>query len=274
MIGNNQIIADQQTGIIVSGTRFEYSTSIYPPATSPNKSGMLSYLWDINASSFLIREYLAGGVPQTIYFDTTYILQSYVYGDGSNSRLRFCIDEYQGSAWGDHEVSKWVVVDWHGWKLVEWQLNDPNSVGEWISDGLLTGLYFRIDSYQLTKTTESSVSGVLYFDELRAVKKIVGTTGIEDSEKLIPKDFVLYQNYPNPFNPVTVISYQLPVSGNVTLKVYDILGKEVATLVDEYKAAGRYETEFSATGESASAVYFYQLKAGDFIQTKKMVLLK
>lgn len=219
-------------------------------------------------------EDLAGGVPQSIYFDTTYVLQSYVYGDGSNSRLRFCIDEYLVSGWADHEVSKLVVVDWHGWKLVEWQLNDPNSVGEWISDGLLTGLYFRIDSYQLTKTTESSVSGAIYFDELRAVKKIVGTTGIKDSEKLIPNDFVLYQNYPNPFNLVTVISYQLPVSSNVTLKVYDILGKEVATLVDEYKAAGRYEAEFSTTGESASAVYFYQLKAEDFIQTKKMILLK
>ncbi|MCJ7552312.1 MAG: T9SS type A sorting domain-containing protein, partial [Ignavibacteriaceae bacterium] len=163
------------------------------------------------------------------------------------------------------------------WKLVEWQLNDPNSVGEWISDGLLTGLYFRIDSYQLTKTTESSVSGVLYFDELRAVKKIVGTTGIEDSEKLIPKDFVLYQNYPNPFNPVTIISYQLPVSSNVTLKVYDILGKEVAILVNEEKPMGSYEITWnasSAAGGLPSGVYFYRLQAGSFVQTRKMILLK
>lgn len=89
--------------------------------------------------------------------------------------------------------------------------------------------------------------------------------------------FSLSQNYPNPFNPSTVISYQLPVSGKVIMKVYDILGKEVATLVNEYKPAGTYEVEFnpvSSIKNPASGVYFYQLKSGDFIQTKKMILLR
>jgi hypothetical protein len=98
----------------------------------------------------------------------------------------------------------------------------------------------------------------------------------------IPDNFYLYQNYPNPFNPITMISYQLPVRSYVTLKVYDILGDEIATLVDEYKPAGSYEVEFSTSSHSAlsgikelsSGVYFYQLKAGDFIQTKKMLYLK
>jgi hypothetical protein len=98
-----------------------------------------------------------------------------------------------------------------------------------------------------------------------------------------PKEFVLYQNYPNPFNPRTVISYQLPVTSNVTLKVYDILGNEVATLVNEAKQPGIYEVEFnalslsgsvSAKGGYASGVYFYQLKAGSFSSIKKMILLK
>jgi len=91
-------------------------------------------------------------------------------------------------------------------------------------------------------------------------------------------NYSLYQNYPNPFNPSTVISYQLPVSGQVTLKVYDVLGNEVATLVNEYQNTGSYEIEFSV-GTSrrlplTSGVYYYQLRSGAFIQTKKMILLR
>jgi hypothetical protein len=94
-------------------------------------------------------------------------------------------------------------------------------------------------------------------------------------------NFELNQNFPNPFNPKTVIGYQLPVGGDVTLKVYDLLGREISTLVDEYKPAGRYEIEFNAES-LPSGVYFYQLKAVHpgsssgqaFIETKKMLLLK
>ncbi|MCJ7554477.1 MAG: T9SS type A sorting domain-containing protein, partial [Ignavibacteriaceae bacterium] len=103
------------------------------------------------------------------------------------------------------------------------------------------------------------------------------------SESTIINSFSLYQNYPNPFNPSTVIGYQLPVSGNVSLKVYDVLGNLVSTLVDEYKQAGVYEVEFSAIGGSASGgnayslasgIYFYQLKAEKYLKTKKMLFLK
>ncbi len=107
-------------------------------------------------------------------------------------------------------------------------------------------------------------------------------TGVDD-EGIIPTVYALEQNYPNPFNPNTVINYQLPAGGNVTLKIYDILGNEIATLVNEYKTAGKYEVEFSAKGGSASVgnainlpsgVYFYQLKAGEYTAVKKMLLLK
>ncbi len=97
--------------------------------------------------------------------------------------------------------------------------------------------------------------------------------------------YQLHQNYPNPFNPTTVISWQSPKGSHTTLKVYDILGNEVATLVDEYREAGRYEIEFqSALGnrQLASGVYFYRLQVGDpsissgqgFVETKKMILIK
>jgi len=91
----------------------------------------------------------------------------------------------------------------------------------------------------------------------------------------IPAEFVLEQNYPNPFNPVTSIKFSLPANhfGNVTLKVYDILGNEVSTLVNENKLAGNYEVKFDASSIS-SGVYYYQLNAGNFVETKKMILLK
>jgi photosystem II stability/assembly factor-like uncharacterized protein len=98
-------------------------------------------------------------------------------------------------------------------------------------------------------------------------------TSIEGTPEIISAQFSLEQNYPNPFNPSSVISYQLPVNSNVTLKVYDILGNEVATLVNEEKSAGQYEVEFSAEGLT-SGIYFYQLRSGSFIETKKMILMK
>ena len=93
----------------------------------------------------------------------------------------------------------------------------------------------------------------------------------------LPSEFALNQNFPNPFNPSTKISWQSPVSSWQTLKVYDILGNEVATLVDEYREAGRYEVEFqSAVGNRqwASGIYFYRLTAGSFTEVKKMILSK
>ena len=100
-----------------------------------------------------------------------------------------------------------------------------------------------------------------------------GVTNINISENRQPESFKLFQNYPNPFNPGTTISYTLPNSGNVTFKIYNILGDEVATLINEVKPAGNYEVEFNANG-LASGIYFYQLKAGEFVQTKKMILMK
>lgn len=89
----------------------------------------------------------------------------------------------------------------------------------------------------------------------------------------IPGTYSLEQNYPNPFNPTTTIRYQIPKDGMVTLKVYDILGAEVATIVNEEKIAGKYEVDFDACG-FASGVYLYKLQADEFISVKKMVLLK
>lgn len=102
---------------------------------------------------------------------------------------------------------------------------------------------------------------------------------VKDKKEII-KDFSLEQNYPNPFNPTTKISWQSPVGGWQTLKVYDILGNEVATLVDEYKPAGKYSVDFNTSNLTAgrqglpSGVYLYQLRSGLNVKTRKMILLK
>ncbi len=262
------------SGIIGSGTHFEFVSNVYLPSTSPRRSAKLTYQWDANASSYLIREYLNGGAPQSVYFDTSCVLQSYVYGDGSNTSVRFCIDEYTGSAWGDHEVSQWIKIDWYGWKLIEWQLNDPGSVGSWIGDRNLNGQYYRIDSYQLTKTPESAISGIIYFDDLRAVKKVVGTVGIDDVSSDIPVQYFLSQNYPNPFNPSTKISWQSPASGWHTLKIYNSLGEEIETLINGYLEAGSHSVLYNVNSALPSGVYFYRLQTENFVETKKMILLR
>ncbi|MCK9409432.1 MAG: T9SS type A sorting domain-containing protein [Bacteroidetes bacterium] len=99
-------------------------------------------------------------------------------------------------------------------------------------------------------------------------KKQVGYQG-----SLAVKEFTLSQNYPNPFNPTTTINYALPKATNVSLKVYDVLGKEVVTLVGRYQESGRYTIEFDASKVS-SGMYIYKLKAGDYTETKKMMLIK
>ena len=95
----------------------------------------------------------------------------------------------------------------------------------------------------------------------------------ENIQASIPSKFTLNQNYPNPFNPGTKISWQSPSSSWQTLKVYDVLGNEIATLVDDVKPAGTYEVEWNANG-LPSGVYFYQLRSEGLVETKKMILIK
>ncbi len=135
-----------------------------------------------------------------------------------------------------------------------------------------------------TGNTFESISGILFysFGNYKLVPRMnedfVGqVTGVNNSE-IIPEKFELSQNYPNPFNPSTIIKYSIPnvasnFSSSITLKVFDILGREVATLVNKKQKPGNYEVNFDAS-ELTSGIYFYSIKAGNFYQTKKMLLIK
>ena len=115
-----------------------------------------------------------------------------------------------------------------------------------------------------------------------------GTVGTEDAVRNIPDDFILFQNYPNPFNPATTIEYSIPNGVNsekpalakpggagsiVNLKVYDILGREVVTLINAQQSPGQYSVTWDASGFPAG-IYFYTLSTAGFMETKKMILLK
>ena len=128
--------------------------------------------------------------------------------------------------------------------------------------GMLNGIYEQAEDILIGCV----IDGIVYGDTT--------TVGIDDEEEL-PTEFVLYQNYPNPFNPITKIKYSIPQSGNIQIKAYNILGSELATLVNEYKQAGTYEVEFNASAMGLpSGVYIYSMRVNDFMQNRKMILLK
>ena len=112
-----------------------------------------------------------------------------------------------------------------------------------------------------------------YLHNINDLLKTRGKNIEVENDKLVPTRYFLYQNYPNPFNPVTTIKYAIPKAVDVELKVFDILGREIKTLVNDTKKPGYYEVQFNA-GYFASGVYFYRLKAGEYVKTGKMLLLK
>ncbi|MBK6506372.1 MAG: T9SS type A sorting domain-containing protein [Ignavibacteria bacterium] len=113
----------------------------------------------------------------------------------------------------------------------------------------------------------AELTNLIEFDGLKN-----SDSGTENLASL-PTEYGLAQNYPNPFNPVTKINYEIPAAGKVTLKIYSLLGKEIATLVNERMDAGRYSASFNGA-DLASGMYFYKITAGDFTAVKKMVLIK
>ncbi|HUI29146.1 MAG TPA: alpha-amylase family glycosyl hydrolase [Candidatus Acidoferrales bacterium] len=128
--------------------------------------------------------------------------------------------------------------------------------------------------YPVSRTTIGNFTMTLapYQTAVMILADTAFVTSVQEPPNIATK-YELLQNYPNPFNPSTIISYQLPVAGHVTLKVYDVLGREVKTLVDEAKQPGRYEIRFDGS-RLASGVYFYVLKTNTFFQAKKMLMIK
>ncbi len=153
------------------------------------------------------------------------------------------------------------------------------------SNGELIKLFFETKTNLSTTTSlhfdsakvkdESTYSRYIYNLKDGQIKI---TSGINDlSNEVIPKNYSLYQNFPNPFNPTTTIRFDIPKEGKVSIVIYDVLGRKVTTLLNEFKKPGSYEIDWKATDLTngfSSGVYFYQLQTSDFIQSKKMILIK
>ncbi|MDP2209478.1 MAG: T9SS type A sorting domain-containing protein [Bacteroidota bacterium] len=160
---------------------------------------------------------------------------------------------------------------------ISWNIKWQNNTKYW-----LTRPGSGEDKVLLTGNGNLSIGGsqndVLFVEAQAALPRPcevykMGEEVSEDSYTNIPTEYVLEQNHPNPFNPVTQINYSLPDAGYVTLKIYDVLGREVAVLVNEFKEAGYYEVEFDASSLS-SGVYIYKLAAGNYTSVRKMLLAK
>jgi hypothetical protein len=137
---------------------------------------------------------------------------------------------------------------------------------QWIKQN--SGTMNNLRAVSFTNANKGTVVG----DSGTILRTTNGGSLIEN-QRGVPQQYLLSQNYPNPFNPSTTIMYELPKSSEVTLTVYDMLGREVSVLVNEKRDAGVHEVKFDGSN-LASGVYFYRLKAGTYINTKKLVLLK
>ncbi len=269
-------------GILVSQTEFTYTSAVYLPASydyaSRRKSGYLRYAWDLEydggAGPYLIREYLSGGAARDVTFDNSYVLQCFVYGDASRNQFRFALDEAIGTDWPNHEVSNWFTVDWEGWRLLEWDLSNPDQVGTWIGNGVLDGSAYRIDSFQLAFAENArDAVGQIYFDELRVVKRMPGVSIDQDLEIEVPNTVSLHKNYPNPFNPETMLSFSLPAPMQVRLSLFDIRGRELEELVNEQLTAGEHKINFRGS-DYATGVYLVVLETEQGMQSRRILLLK
>lgn len=156
--------------------------------------------------------------------------------------------------------------------------NPVSTVGEWVSFDVAleeftaeaaNGILDRDKIYQIVMTTSGTINSI-YIDNLYFYK---GTTTSVDNVDELPNEFALQQNYPNPFNPTTNIAYQIPNVADVTLKVYDITGREVAAFNEGRQSAGSYSVSFDASNLS-SGIYIYRIEAGAFSATRKMTLIK
>ena len=169
----------------------------------------------------------------------------------------------------DHAINPGVVPALYG--VYEDSGPGYNAVGHAAGIGRLLTSTEAADYTLSNIFSKNSDPGLAY--DWTPVKPVITGISKDNFTEQIPKTYQLFQNYPNPFNPTTTIRYGLPKSSMVTIKIYDILGQVVKTLVHEQQSSGQYNLKFDASN-LASGIYFYTLRTGDYFQTKKMILLK
>ena len=257
------------TGIVTDSTGAVVDTDVFNLLNGGGTSFRLDYGWDVDSSPWLIREFLAGGPPFNVRFDSTYTVQAYVFGDGAGNQFRFAVDDGLNGGSPGTEVSPWFTIDWIGWQLVSWNPG-RDGVGAWIGDGVLDGT-LRFDSMQLTYVPGNEAFGQYYIDDLRLVKLM---SVDEEPGAGTPERFRVHASYPNPFRTSTTIAFDLPTTTDVTAVIYNVRGAEVARLADGSPfPAGTSELMWDAS-DLASGVYFCRLTAGESTETIKLTLVR
>ncbi len=248
-------------------------------------------VWDPGVTSWGVRIPLdtASSGGRVRFQKTGTLLRAYIYGDGGESQVRFLIADSVEAfpvRTPDHiEASRWLPIDWVGWRALHWDL-EADSLGTGTGNGLLEGM-LRLDGVEFRYVPGTSLTTMqVYLDQIEQIERI--PVSVKENPSSVPGTFALHPAYPNPFNASTSIGYSVGELGSrqqaigdrvVKLVVYDLLGREVAVLVDEPKAPGSYQAQWNAAGFS-SGVYVVRLMVSgaagttQFVASEKVVLMK
>lgn len=187
------------------------------------------------------------------------------------------LNSFTASVSGNNVTLSWSTVSERnnkGFEVHRLTADDNVKSQDWEMIGFVNGMGTTLE-FQLYNFSDSDVKPGIYSYRLKQID-FDGSyqySDIVEVEVSPPDNFILYQNYPNPFNPSTIISWQSPADGWQKLTIFDVLGNEIATLVDEFRPAGKYEIEFTAV-EISSGVYFFELETEKFLKVRKMLLLR
>jgi hypothetical protein len=263
------------SGYTLTGTRVDLSqcSLVYDSTIfiSEPSSGRLNYSLTTGGTSalYLNKEIQISGTPDRLSIQ--------IYGDGKKHWLRGEFKDFDNETFIINFTSGDPGIDWiNEWRYIEVNLSD--AVPSWVNPNAVLTFPIKWTRTYLAETNDTKKDmGAINLDDFRAHFIMVG---IEDAAQQ-PENFELFQNYPNPFNSSSFVKYSLPKSSYVTLKIFNTLGEEIETLVNEEKPVGTYVVSWNAAN-NPSGVYFYRLQVVDietssgkgFAQTRKMILLK